>query len=165
MTEVTAAIAGAQLEKLDNLTAQRLDLVQSMIEGLEKFEFLKPLRGRPGSDPTYYVLPIRFLKEIAGVSRNEFVQCANQEGALFYQGYVKPLYLQPIYQRKTCFKFGYPFSAPENKDSKPDYTTGSCPVAERLHYHEMMINEHIRPPHTRTDIDDLKAIVQKVSGT
>ena len=81
---------------------------------------------------------------------------------MHYQGYVKPLYLQPIYQRKEAFKHGYPWAAPENRESHPSYALGTAPMAERLHFKEMIINEHIRLPHGDTDIDDILAATDKV---
>ena len=53
---------------------------------------------------TFYVYPLRFDADIAGVNRNEFINAVNAEGILFYQGYSKPLYLQPLYQKKHLFK-------------------------------------------------------------
>ena len=86
----------------------------------------------------------------------------NAEGINFYQGYVQPLYLQPVYQRKLAFKHGYPFTAPENSAIETDYSMGACPNAETLHYRQMIINEHIRPPHTREDMDDIITTTTKV---
>ena len=88
----------------------------------------------------------------------------NAEGVKFYQGYVRPLYLQKVYQRKELFKGGYPFSSPANKGCRMEYSKGTSPVAERLHYKEMMINEHVRFPHTEKDIDDIIAAIMKVGG-
>ena len=98
------------------------------------------------------------------MKREDFVAGLNSEGASFFQGYVRPLYLQPMYRRKTCFKHGYPFTAPENSESKPNYSLGACPVAERLHFHEMLINEHIRPPKTMSDIEDIETMLKKIAG-
>ena len=44
-----------------------------------------------------------------------------------------------------------------------DYSMGICPNAEKLHFKEMIINEHIRPPHTKDDIDDIIEAVRKVA--
>ena len=86
----------------------------------------------------------------------------NAEGVRFYQGYVKPLYLQPMYQRKVAFRHGYPFSARENKIIKTNYFSGACPNAEKLYFEQMMINEHVRFPHSKKDMDDIVKAVKKV---
>ena len=80
----------------------------------------------------------------------------------FYQGYSKPLYLQPLYQKQILFKHGYPFSAPANSKCKKDYKKGICPIAEKLHFEEIVINEHIRFPHLKSDINDIITSVSKI---
>ena len=47
-------------------------------------------------------MPIKFKKNFINLSRDEFIKIINFEGAKFYKGYVKPLYLQPLYQKKNC---------------------------------------------------------------
>ena len=162
MNEIEAAIAREQLKKLNQLNKQRLLLVKRLTEGIKNIDFIKPLRSITECTSTYYVFPMLFLDKIAGVTRDEFVQAINAEGALFYQGYVKPLYLQPLYQNKMLFKHGYPFKAPVNEDTYQNYSKGLCINCEKLHFSEMIINEHIRPPNNEGDIDDLIEIINKV---
>ena len=88
------------------------------------------------------------------------IEILNAEGCYFFGGY-KPLYLQPVYQNKMMFKKGYPWSAKENKMIKTNYYSGSCPVAEKLQ-HETITSEHIRPPNTIKDLNDLGKIFEKI---
>lgn len=164
MTEMTAAVAAEQLKKLDRLNASRLRLVEQMMKGLKGIEFLSPLTGRAESLATYYVYPVRFLPEAADYPRRRFAAALKAEGVLFHEGYVKPLYFQPLYQTKTLFKNGYPFRAPANKACRMNYEPGTCPNAERLHFHEMLINEHVRPPHSAEDIDDIIRAARKIAA-
>ena len=163
MTELTAAVAHEQLLRLDGLNRRRLELVAQLSEGLAGYDGLVPPAGREGCDSTYYVYPLRYRADrLGGRPRAELVTAVNAEGICFFQGYVRPLYLQPLYQRREAFRHGYPWSAPENRESRPDYAPGACPTAERLHFHEMIINEHVRPPHTADDVRDILAAVDKV---
>ena len=73
-----------------------------------------------------------------------------------------PLYYQPLYQKKKLFKNGYPFNALENKKIKTNYYKNACPVAERLHDNEIILNEHFRHPHNLNDIKDLIKIIKKI---
>jgi len=161
LTEIQAAIAKEQLKKLKNFNIKRLEMVEQLNEGLKDIDFLITPNGRKECYSSYYIYPLRFLSEISGITREEFVKVINSEGIMFYQGYVKPLYLQPLYQNKLLFKNGYPFSAPENKECQKNYSPGICPNAEKLHYKEMLINEHIRPPHTSEDIKDIIKAIKK----
>jgi len=85
---------------------------------LREFDFLTTPDEPDWGESTYYVYPLRFNPEVAGVTREEFVEAVNWEGIKFYQGYVKPLYTQPIYQRRHLFKNGYPFMHQRIETSK-----------------------------------------------
>ena len=153
MTEVTAAISRQQLKRLPKLTEQRLVMVEKFSLLLEEFDYLDPLmnntqggaRNRivPGA---YYVFPMNFSSERAGISRQEFVDALEREGIPLGLGYVRPLYLQPIYQNRTLFKNGYPFDAPANEGTQQEFNRGICPTAERLHFESLITSEHVRPP-------------------
>ena len=164
LTELQAAIAREQLKKLDRLNNCRFSLVDQLTEKLLGLSFLTTPVGREDCLSTYYVYPLIFHADQAGVSREQFVAAVNAEGALFYQGYVCPIYLQPVYQKRMLFKNGYPFAAPENQHSKVSYRKGLCPIAEKLYYKQMIINEHIRFPHQTHDVDDLVACIRKVAS-
>ncbi len=164
MTELQAAVSRIQLKKLDGLNEKRLELVRQLNEGLKDIDFLATPEEKEECVSTYYVYPLRFLPEIANITREEFIKAVNAEGIVFFQGYVKPLYTQPVYQTKTLFKNGYPFSAKENKDCRMDYGMGICPNAEKLHFKQMIINEHIRLPNSNNDIEDIITAVKKVIG-
>ena len=155
LTEVQAAMAKEQLKKLDRLNRARLDLVGQLLKGIGDLDFLLPLKERHGAVGTYYVLPLRFLGSRAGCRREDFVKAMAAEGIVFAQGYVAPLYLQPVYQKRSLFRHGYPFSAPANKGCRMSYAAGICPHVEWLHFHEMLVNEYVRPPQTREDIKDI----------
>ena len=173
MTEILAAIASEQLKKLNTLNDARIEMVTYLTDKLKEFDFLKPLISRPNClncscqkekscKPTFYVFPIRFLPEFCNVKRGEFIDALNAEGFMFYQGYVKPLYLQPIYQKRHLFKKGYPFTAPENQNLRMEYELGTSPNAEQLHFNEMIINEHIRLPNTMKDVEDIYNAIVKI---
>ncbi|MFZ5447597.1 MAG: DegT/DnrJ/EryC1/StrS family aminotransferase [Thermodesulfobacteriota bacterium] len=168
LTEVAAAMATEQLKKLDKLNDRRLNYVRHLSNALTRYNCLAVPPACPHGPgcqdcrSTYYVYPLRYLPEVLGIKREEFAKVLNAEGVRFYQGYVRPLYLQPVYQRKTALKQGYPFSAPENRASVTNYYMGACPNAEKLHFEQMLINEHVRPPHTLSDIEDIISAFKKV---
>jgi len=164
MTELQAAISNEQLKKMDYLNNVRIEMVQYLSDRLKGIDFLSPLMGRNNCYSTYYVYPMRFLPETAGMERKKFIDMVNAEGILFYPGYVKPLYFQPMFREKHLFKNGYPFSAKENKNCKKEYSAGTCPVAEKLHFEELIINEHIRLPQSIGDFDDIISAIVKVVG-
>jgi perosamine synthetase len=173
MTEITASIAREQLKKLPELTLKRLELVLQLQESLQYFPFITCL-GNSAQDhstpnylssiaPTYYLFPFRLNANILGCHRDEFVAALNAEGFLFSTGYTKPLYFQPLYQKRQLFCGGYPFSAPPNINLYQNYSPGICPVAESFHFHELVLSEHIRPPHTAHDVSSIVDALNKIT--
>jgi dTDP-4-amino-4,6-dideoxygalactose transaminase len=169
LTEVAAAMAVEQLRKLDRFNEVRIGYVDYLNQALGRHEFLLPPPPCPHGEgcrecrSTYYVYPLRYRPEVLGVTREDFVKVLNAEGLRFYQGYVQPLYLQPLYQEKKAFKQGYPFSAPANRDIVTNYAAGSCPRAEKLHFEQMLVNEHIRLPHGQEDMADIVEVFSKIT--
>lgn len=166
LTEIQAAIGREQLKKVDMLNARRLELLDILIGRVNYLrpDLLRVLRGRSGCISTYYLCPMIFDEKKSGVARHEFISAMVAEGVSLSGGYVEPLYFQPIYQEKTLFKNGYPFSARENSESNCTYNSGLCPIAEKLHFHELITSEHIRFPHTERDIADIIKAIEKVIG-
>ena len=163
MTEIQAAISREQLRKLDYFNEVRIQYVERLINGIREVPFLIPIMPREECFSTYYIFPMRFDETSVGTTRDVFVKALNAEGSLFYQGYSRPLYLQSIYQERHLFKHGYPFSAPINKGASQNYVQGICENCERLHFSEMIVNEHVRLPNLVSDIDDLVASIMKVA--
>jgi dTDP-4-amino-4,6-dideoxygalactose transaminase len=162
LTEIAAAMALEQLKKLDRFNRVRWELVQRLNREISRFPFLVPPPSPEGAAYTLY--PLRFLPEAAGTSRGEFVRLLQKEGVLFEEGYVRPLYLQPLYQRRQAFKHGYPFTAPVNQGARMEYQRGLCPNAEKLHFEQMLISEIIRPPHGAREIPGLARGIERVAA-
>ena len=76
-------------------------------------------------------------------------------------GYVKPLYLNPVYQRRRALgRGGYPWAF--NPDITYDYSAGSCPVAERMYASELVLSPLVREPHSLRDMDDFADAIERV---
>ncbi|HCI04296.1 TPA: DegT/DnrJ/EryC1/StrS family aminotransferase [Candidatus Peribacteria bacterium] len=156
MTEISAAIATEQLKKLDRLNAIRLELVKTVSEGITHHECLSVPSPEADRSATYYVYPLRYHAEkFNNMPRAEFVKKLKEQGIIFYEGYVKPIYMLPMFQSRTAYKNGYPWTAPENSESDPNYAKGACPVAEDLFENEFLMNLHLCPPQTKEDAMDV----------
>lgn len=161
MTELEAAVSIGQFKKLDFLNNYRIELAEYLSEKLSKFEGII-LPKKDTVKNVYFVYPIRFKEEIIGVSRDRFVKALNAEGIPFSSGYVRPLYLEPIYQKRIAYgKKGCPFTCRLYK-GKIDYSKGLCPIAERIHEKELMLTSICRYPHKKKDIDDVIKAFEKI---
>lgn len=168
MTELEAAIAREQLRKLPALTEARQRNVAYLEREFTGIPCLRPAATRAGCEHAFYVHALRFDAGIAGVGRNRFIDAVKAElprtllredsAVLLSTGYVRPLYLQPLYQQRIAIgRDGWPFTLSERR-----YAKGLCPVAERLHETELVLHEMFRPPMSERDLDAVLAAFRKV---
>ncbi|MCL4432968.1 MAG: DegT/DnrJ/EryC1/StrS family aminotransferase [Epsilonproteobacteria bacterium] len=168
MTEIEAAIARCQLKKLPDLLTQRLANTEYLNQKLAKIPCILATKIRPNAKHAFYVHPLQFHAKIAGMHRNRFIDAVKAElpptllreesTVLLSYGYVKPLYLQPLYQERIAFgRDGYPFTL-----SDVTYPKGLCPVTEDMHYNRLITHEFMRPGMTQNDMDDVVRAFVKV---
>ena len=110
MTEITAAIACAQLSRGKSIVQTRVDLAEKLIEGLKDNPLVKINPPRHGCKHVYYVLPMEINPN---VSRDWVVKALAEEGVPLVPGYVAPLYWLPAF-----------------KEFAPKH---GCPITEKLH--------------------------------
>jgi perosamine synthetase len=173
MTEIEAAVAKEQLKKLKNLLGPRLENCKYISEQITKLPMIKDPGTREGCTHVYYQQPFLFDQNIAGISRNKFIDAVaaelaptalrETEGVQLSSGYVKPLYLQPLYQNKQVYGDShFPFEPPYYKGNV-SYDKGICPVTESLHYEKLFTNELMHPPFTKDDLNDVVNAFHKVA--
>jgi len=162
MTEIEAAIGIEQLKKLDRLIKPRIKLANYLTKKLSGIKGLTPPTVKSVAKHVYYIYALKYDEEIIGVSRDKFVKALAAEGISVFQGYAKPLYLQPIYQKQIVYgEKGCPFKCSYYK-KKLNYKKGLCPVTERLYEKELLYTNLCCPPLTYRDMDDIVLAVRKV---
>ncbi|MCS7029738.1 MAG: DegT/DnrJ/EryC1/StrS family aminotransferase [Bacteroidia bacterium] len=168
MTEIQAAIGIEQLKKLPKLLEERLKNAQFFNEKLSQIPGIVPAKVEPHSKHVYYVQPFKFKKEIVGIDRNTFINAVKAEipsavlredTPLIGVGYVKPLYLQPLYQQRASL---CSFNCPRYK-GKVDYSKGICPNAEKMHFEELFTHEYMRGNMSEQDLQDVVDAFYKVA--
>lgn len=147
MTEPLAALSLEQLKKLDFLTEHRVALANYLTEQLAQFDFITPPFINPKATHVYYLYSMKFDAKKAGISRDAFVKAMQAENLPVSAGYIKPIYLYPIYQEKP-HKCSGPFYY-----RKPEYPKGLCPVTERMYEKELITTDICRYPLTKDHID------------
>lgn len=167
LTELQAAIALEQLKKLPALVEERIRNVEFLARHLAGAPGLRPVLPGPPHRHVFYVHPMHFDAAAAGVHRNAFVEAIKRElpsahlrehVPLIGAGYVKPLYWQPFYQKR---QHPCAFNCPRYQ-GRVDYSTGACPVVERMHLHELITHEFMRPGMARADLEDVVKAFEKV---
>jgi dTDP-4-amino-4,6-dideoxygalactose transaminase len=169
LTEMQAAIGSAQLDRLGASLAHRQHLAAHFSGQLRAMEVLAPPHSAEGAGHAYYLYAMRYQAGRTGIPRSLFVKAVNAElpkptcweQTVLVEGYLKPLYLLPMYQRKVALgSHGLPWSFNSGVDY--DYRAGLCPTLERVQGEELVITPMIREPLGTGDIDDIAAAIAKV---
>ncbi len=164
MTEIEAAIAGEQLKKLEQLVVSRVEAADYLTERLKVLPDVRPPVVRSNVRHGYYVYAIQYVGTKIGVSRDKFVAAINAEGIPMVEGYVEPIYLEPVYQERIAFgRDGFPFTYHGYK-GMVSYDRGICPVAEKMYYSNLMYTDICRAGVTQSDLDDVVDAFHKVLG-
>ena len=155
MTEIAAALGNAQLKRLGDLNSQRIALAEYLTDQLREIPGITPPVVYPDCQHVYYVYPFRYDEAVTGLPRSQFASAMAAEGIGLGVGYVRPLYLNPIYHenRPGAFQF---------YQGNASYDQGICPVTERMHYQELLFLGIARPPATFRDMDDVISAITKV---
>ena len=120
LPEVCAAIALAQLEKLDIFVKKRIDIGLIYAEAVRGCEWLTPQRTPEGIVHTYWAFVAKLEPKQTNISWSEFRKAFLERGGDRFYGAWGLSYLEPALKGKS-----YP-------DHHVYYERGLCPVAESL---------------------------------
>lgn len=154
MTEIEAAIGIVQLAKLDKMNDERIKLTEYLTKKIHTIEGLTHIRYNHVKH-VYYVYSFSFDEKKIGISRDKFCEALRAEGIPCNGGYVKPLYLNPLYLEKRAFAFKHYVG-----DVK--YEKGICPVSELLNEKLLIVIPVCRPSATIKDMDDIFNAIKKI---
>lgn len=155
MTEIEAALGIVQFGRLEALNAHRIRLAEYLSKRLAGMEGIYTPVTLPGARHVYYVYVLKYDEARMEIPRDIFVKAMNAEGMPFSGGYVRPLYLSPLYQNRR-------HSAFRSYAGRTRYEKGICPTAERMHEKEVMLAGIVRSPATERDMDDVANAIAKV---
>lgn len=163
LSELHAAVAVAQFKKLEKLLAHRLELMHYLREEMRQFPWLSSQHVFEDSKNVYYAFPMKVNPEMAGFSRDAFTTAMKAEGFPLYLGYIKPIYLMPIYQKKQIYPHSkFPF-VQDGVEVDVSYEKGICPTAERLYEKELtLLNLAFHYPQSKEEVDQFLAAIKKI---
>jgi dTDP-4-amino-4,6-dideoxygalactose transaminase len=172
LPEIESAITRSQLKKLKGLIEERQRNCTYLADRLVEIPAISSPEIRENCTHSFYTHSFKFDDSSVGFHRDLFIEAVRAElpatklregeGPLISVGYVKPLYLQPMFQKKIVYgSKGFPFNNPWC-DIKTSYEKGICPVTERLHEKELFQHELMRPGMTKADLDDVLSAFSKV---
>lgn len=170
--EIEAAIGREQLRKGARLVAQRKENVAYLETQLSGLSGLRTPHVGAAGDHVYYIHALDYDAQVTGVPRERFVKALKAElpvtelregeGPLIGIGYVKPLYLMPLFQSRVGYGGkGCPFTCPPHA-GLVSYKKGLCPNVERAHFERVITHEMFRPGMSTADLDDVAKAFHKV---
>ena len=150
MSEPQAAVAAAQMERVEAIAEARARLGTILNEELADVPGVAPPAIRPEDRCSYWFYMMRVRPEALRCDRAEFVKALVAEGAPAAAGYIPvPLYGNPVFQNHGFFAGSWPVK--EMGLTEMDYSQVSLPETEailktcfRLMIHEAMDEPHVR---------------------
>lgn len=131
MGEIEAAIGREQLKKLDKLNSGRQEIASQFNEWFKDLPGLTIPYVSPVSTHVYYTYMMKIDSSKSGFKRCHLIKNLGARKIDFFEGYVEPLYMQPLYQRGWHKKTGR------------HYGEGLCPVAEKMYSEEVFYHTYL----------------------
>jgi perosamine synthetase len=132
LPELNAAVAVAQLERLDEIVEKRITIAKYFEEAIDGCSWLVPQKVPDGYISSYWTYALKYEGEKAiGVSWKEFRKAYIENGGDgFYSAWSVP-YLEPVMQNGNYYGKECPIKCPLYKENI-SYEKGLCPVAESI---------------------------------
>lgn len=158
MAEYAAAMGRTQLKRVDELVGRCERIAGRLTEGLSDLPGLIPPAVRDGCRHNYFMWTMKFDAEVVGTTRGAFSQALAAEKFPCAEGYVKPLYYLPLFQRRTAIgRDGFPFTL-----RHCSYSPGLCPVVEDMHFSRVIQFQPVSWDADDEQVEMLIAAVHKV---
>ncbi len=160
MIEPQAAVAAAQLTRLEAIAVKRAKLGNLLTEKITDLKGLIPHQVHPQDRAVYWFYMFRMRPEAFRCGRSEFVKALAAEGASVRGGYIKvPLYGEPVFQKHGFFAGRWPVK--EMGLTTMDFSKHKCAEAEAILATGMRvpIDEHM----TEDYILEVAAAIRKVA--
>jgi dTDP-4-amino-4,6-dideoxygalactose transaminase len=160
MSEPQAAVAAAQLTRLEAIAAKRAKLGNLLTEKIADLPGLILHQVHPEDRAVYWFYMFRMRPEAFRCNRSQFVKAAVAEGAPVSGGYIGvPLYGEPVFQKHGFFAGRWPVK--EMGLTSMDFSKHKCPEAEAILKTGMRvpISEHM----TEDYVLEVAAAIRKVA--
>lgn len=164
MTELQGAVALAQLDRVQEVVANRNRLGTRLSTLLADTPVVAPQIVPEGSTHSYFHYLFRVDTAQLSATAEEFANLLTAEGVPTKAHQItggRPVYLYDIFQNRSAFpKSAYPFASRDFPGDRV-YRRGACPVAEAAFEHWLLLDlfEH----YTDHDVDEIAFAIRKVT--
>ena len=161
MSEPQAAVAAAQLERLESIAARRAELGNLLTSSIATIPGIRTHRVHPQDRCVYWLYMFRIDPKRLCCDKSLFARALAAEGVPAWAGYIRgPLYTEPIFQEHSFFGGHWPVR--ESGLTTMDYAKVSCPEAEAIHQTAIRlgIHEHMSEQY----VLEVAAAIKKVAS-
>ncbi len=130
LPEIAAAVALAELERLDELVQMRRFSAAAFAEVVQACDWLTPQFVPADRTHTYWTYPVRIERDDLDWAR--FRRALVDRGGDGFYGAYAPAHLEEVFQNLTNAIRARPERYPHWAPYWPDYSPGLCPVWERI---------------------------------
>lgn len=158
MNELTAAVAIAQLDKVEDICARRNAFCEELNREIESIPGISAHKITDGCKSSWWFYLLRVNEEELGADNEEFAKALRAEGINAYAGYLPScVYQYDMFKNKTIYPGNsqYPF------DGSYEYKDGDCPVAEEIL--DTCIKLHITEFYNKQDLEDTIKAIKKTA--
>jgi len=141
LNEFSAAVALAQLERIDQLVQLRIDSAHALLEVIKDYDFFTPQAIPSYSTHSYFSLAVIYNKSGLGISWGRFRRAFIDNGGESLYGCWSVPYLEPL---MTSGRFAD--YSPYSYYTNLKYEKGLCPVAESIQPNIMQFKTNYRTP-------------------
>jgi dTDP-4-amino-4,6-dideoxygalactose transaminase len=158
LCEIESAIVMERLPYLPGIVHARRMNANYLARKLRDVPGITTPTTAPECKHAWYLYAMRYDPEIMGIARADFCRAVTAEGFPLVPGYVKPIYLEPMFQQRIALgSGGYPFNL-----SNITYNRGDCPVTEWMHFEELIYTPVINEDANQVVLDSFLSAIAKV---
>jgi perosamine synthetase len=132
MSELQAAVALEQTERIDELVERHITAGTFFLEAVGDCPWLRPQHTPDDCVNSYWTFACVFEADKAGLSWDDFRKRFYERGGDFAYGAWRLTYDEPVFQDRQFLGGGFPVDSAIYKGTYRDYGPGLCPVAEEL---------------------------------
>ena len=161
MNELTAAVALAQLDKVEDICAKRHHYGDCLNAALKNIPGVYPHKVLADCESSYWFYLFRVNESELKVSRNEFVKALQAEGINASEGYIPfCVYQYDMFKNKTVYPGSTQYPLDGTHGNSIQYQDGDCPIAEEIL--DTCVRINVNEFFTEQDLEETIAAVQKV---
>ena len=166
LTELQSAVALAQIRRLEELTAPRIEMANVITQGIRGIDGLTPPFIADGNRHVFYLYALKVDSQKLGLSRHQLQLALEAEGMATAEGYTRPIYLYPMYDRRVATQqrgLGAGLWHPREGSTTTSYELGICPVTERMYQIELMTTNICRADLGDAEARELVTALEKIA--